>query len=88
MLPPEVIASRRTGSALKLSKDLEIPAQMTVWSPILYLHHDKQHWGRDADIWNPQRWFRKHKSVENFIPFSHGAQERVGKQVSRLSNVH
>eukprot|EP01018_Ginkgo_biloba_P037269 Gb_00446 [translate_table: standard] len=63
--------------------DLFIPKGLSVWIPVLAIHHDTEVWGEDANEFNPDRFSRgTAKACNNpmgFIPFSFGPRKCVGQ---------
>lgn len=63
--------------------DLELPKGMSVWIPVLAIHHSKELWGEDANEFNPQRFAegvqKACKHQMGFIPFSSGPRVCLGQ---------
>lgn len=63
--------------------DLHIPKGLSVWVPVLAIHHDKSIWGEDADEFRPERFGEgvanacKHPMA--YMPFSFGPRNCVGQ---------
>jgi cytokinin trans-hydroxylase len=76
MLPRQAFKNVKVG-------DMELPKGMSVWIPVLAIHHSKELWGEDANEFNPQRFAEgvhnacKHRM--GFIPFSSGPRVCVGQ---------
>lgn len=64
-----------------------IPAGTVVSVPAYTIHHSKEIWGEDADLFNPDRWRPENltpKQKASFIPFSHGPRACVGRNVAEM----
>lgn len=64
--------------------DLFIPKGLSIWIPVLAIHHDKNIWGEDVNEFNPERFSEgTAKACKNnpmgFIPFSLGPRKCVGQ---------
>ncbi|GLJ04690.1 hypothetical protein SUGI_0001350 [Cryptomeria japonica] len=79
---PASILPRQAFEDVKLG-ELELPKGMSVWIPVLAIHHSKELWGEDANEFNPQRFAEGvHKACKHqmgFLPFSTGPRTCVGQ---------
>lgn len=84
LYPPASILPRMAFEDIKLG-DLEIPKGLSIWIPVLAIHHSKELWGKDANEFNPQR-FSNSKSFTSgrFIPFASGPRNCVGQSFALM----
>lgn len=80
---PASLFAKEAFTDMKLG-DLFIPKGLSVWIPVLAIHHDKNIWGEDANEFNPERFSQgTAKACRNnpmgFIPFSFGPRKCVGQ---------
>ncbi|KAH7306079.1 putative cytochrome P450 pisatin demethylase [Rhexocercosporidium sp. MPI-PUGE-AT-0058] len=67
-----------------------LPIGTIVGSNSWIVSHDKKVWGKDAEIWKPERWLEAHvnsdkKSLEdNFVVFSKGSRGCIGKDIALM----
>ena len=68
-----------------------IPAGTIVGLSIWTIHYNKEAWGEDAGVWQPERWLRarsinacKRDASGNlrWLPFVHGAQSCLGQHIA------
>ncbi|KAK4118772.1 cytochrome P450 [Parathielavia appendiculata] len=53
--------------------------------PTYSIHHSKEIWGPDADVFRPERWESLTPRQKNaFIPFSYGPRACVGRNVAEM----
>lgn len=53
--------------------------------PAYTIHHSKEIWGSDADVFRPERWSTlTEKQKKAFIPFSYGPRACVGRNVAEI----
>ena len=76
LLPRQALENVKVG-------DLELPKGMSVWIPVVAIHHSKELWGEDANEFNPQRFSqgvqKACKHPMGFLPFSSGPRVCVGQ---------
>ncbi|KAL3511016.1 hypothetical protein ACH5RR_030417 [Cinchona calisaya] len=82
LYPPSVYTERKAKKGAKLGNFI-LPANMNVHVPILAIHHDPKIWGKDADIFDPERFSSGIAAATNnnpaaFLPFSLGPRTCVG----------
>ncbi|GLJ13653.1 hypothetical protein SUGI_0217350 [Cryptomeria japonica] len=80
---PASLFAKEAFADMKLG-DLFIPKGLSVWIPVLAIHHDKDIWGEDANEFNPKRFANGTARACNnnpmgFIPFSYGPRKCVGQ---------
>ncbi|KAK4279833.1 hypothetical protein QN277_011545 [Acacia crassicarpa] len=78
LYPPAMVLPRMAFEDIKLG-DLLIPKGVSVWVPVLAMHHSKKLWGEDADEFNPNRFASKSFSSGRFIPFAVGPRNCIGQ---------
>lgn len=66
-----------------------VPRGATVCSLTYHIHHDKDVWGDDADVFRPERWEQDKRNPWEFVPFLGGpricpAQQQVILQATYL----
>ncbi|KAK2983901.1 hypothetical protein RJ640_008060 [Escallonia rubra] len=82
LYPPADVLTRKVQRKVRLGK-LILPANMNVNIPLLALHHDPKIWGKDAHLFNPERFSEGvPKATSNnpaaYIPFGLGPRNCVG----------
>ncbi|KAI5082392.1 hypothetical protein GOP47_0002135 [Adiantum capillus-veneris] len=84
---PATLLAREAFSSIKVG-DLEIPKGLSVWVPVLAIHHDKTIWGEDADEFKPERFsegvVKACKNPMAFMPFSFGPRNCVGQNFAMM----
>ncbi|KAI5082339.1 hypothetical protein GOP47_0002082 [Adiantum capillus-veneris] len=84
---PATLLAREAFSSIKVG-DLEIPKGLSVWVPVLAIHHDKTIWGEDADEFKPERFSegvaKACKNPMAFMPFSFGPRNCVGQNFAMM----
>ena len=78
LYPPATVLPRIAFEDIKV-RDLEIPKGLSVWIPVLAIHHSEELWGKDANEFNPERFGSKAFSGGRFIPFSSGPRTCIGQ---------
>ncbi|RAL52084.1 hypothetical protein DM860_014911 [Cuscuta australis] len=86
LYPPASILPRMAFEDLKLGDNLHIPKGLSIWVPVLAIHHSKDIWGEDADEFNPERFATKSFSGpgRNFLPFASGPRNCVGQSFALM----
>ncbi|KAM3222580.1 hypothetical protein P3L10_021850 [Capsicum annuum] len=68
--------------------DLSIPADVQISLPVLLLHRDKEIWGEDARMFNPERFKEGISSATKgqvtYLPFSWGPRICIGQNFAML----
>nr|GLL39357.1 cytochrome P450 CYP749A22-like [Ipomoea trifida] len=82
LYPPVITVTRKVEREVKLG-NLTLPADITIFMPILALHHDPQIWGQDVHLFNPHRFAQGVAKATNnnaaaFFPFGMGPRTCVG----------
>ncbi|CAI9096417.1 OLC1v1032564C1 [Oldenlandia corymbosa var. corymbosa] len=88
LYPPIVNAGRKAKKGTTLGK-LILPANIDVHVPILAIHHDPKLWGKDAHVFNPERFSNGVSAATKddpaaFLPFGLGRQTCVGADVASI----
>ncbi|KAJ7830511.1 cytochrome P450 monooxygenase [Mycena olivaceomarginata] len=79
------IKSTTLPSSIPGGKPFYIPARAKVPFSLMTMHKNKEYWGEDADLWDPDRFLdeRNQRVVANpfiFLPFSAGPRICLGQQ--------
>ncbi|GKU97555.1 hypothetical protein SLEP1_g10693 [Rubroshorea leprosula] len=84
LYPPATILPRMAFEDIKLG-DLLIPKGLSVWIPVLAIHHSEELWGKDANEFNPDRFAsRTFATGRHFIPFAAGPRNCVGQSFAMM----
>ncbi|XP_042977311.1 cytokinin hydroxylase-like [Carya illinoinensis] len=84
LYPPATVLPRMALEDIKLS-DLHIPKGLSIWIPVLAIHHSKELWGEDANEFNPERFASKSYTRRGrFIPFAAGPRNCVGQAFAMM----
>ena len=84
LYPPASLLPRMVFEDIKLG-DLHIPKGLSVWIPVLAIHHDKDVWGKDANEFNPKRFAaRSFSMTRHFLPFAFGPRNCVGQAYAMM----
>lgn len=79
LYPPASLLPRMAFEDIKLG-DLFIPKGLSIWIPVLAIHHSEEIWGKDANEFNPERFGSKSFAAgRHFIPFAAGPRNCVGQ---------
>ncbi|XP_020586094.1 cytokinin hydroxylase-like [Phalaenopsis equestris] len=82
--PPATLLPRMAFQDMKLG-DLHIPKGLSVWIPVLAIHHDEKIWGKDAHSFNPDRFAaRSFAMTRHFLPFASGPRNCVGQAYAMM----
>lgn len=82
LYPPATLLPRMVFEDMELggNNKLHIPKGLSVWIPVLAIHHSKELWGEDADEFKPERFAGKSfAQTRNFLPFASGPRNCVGQ---------
>ncbi|CAH8277416.1 unnamed protein product [Arabidopsis lyrata] len=84
LYPPATLLPRMAFEDLKLG-DLTIPKGLSIWIPVLAIHHSEELWGKDANQFNPERFGgRPFAAGRHFIPFAAGPRNCIGQQFALM----
>lgn len=64
--------------------DLYIPKGVSVWIPVLAIHHSEKLWGKDANEFNPNRFASKSFTPGRFLPFAVGPRNCIGQAFAMM----
>uniref|UniRef100_A0A0E0M108 Cytochrome P450 n=1 Tax=Oryza punctata TaxID=4537 RepID=A0A0E0M108_ORYPU len=84
LYPPATLLPRMAFEDIQLG-DLRLPRGLSVWIPVLAIHHDESIWGPDAHEFRPERFApgaRRPSSAAGagrFLPFAAGPRNCVGQ---------
>ncbi|XP_073057457.1 cytokinin hydroxylase-like [Primulina eburnea] len=84
LYPPASVLPRMAFEDIKLG-DLHIPKGLSIWIPMLAIHHSEEIWGKDVNDFNPARFVSKSfASGRHFIPFAAGPRNCVGQSFALM----
>ncbi|GAY43916.1 cytokinin hydroxylase [Citrus sinensis] len=84
LYPPATVLPRMAFEDIKLG-DLLIPKGLSIWIPMLAIHHSEELWGKDANEFNPDRFAsRTFASGRHFFPFAAGPRNCVGQSFAMM----
>ncbi|XP_071693586.1 cytokinin hydroxylase-like [Rutidosis leptorrhynchoides] len=84
LYPPATVLPRMAFEDLQLG-DLHIPKGLSIWIPVLAIHHSEEIWGEDVNEFNPNRFASKSFSQgRNFMPFAAGPRNCVGQSFAMM----
>ncbi|GFQ02028.1 cytokinin hydroxylase [Phtheirospermum japonicum] len=84
LYPPASLLPRMAFEDIKLG-DLHIPKGLSIWIPVLAIHHSEEIWGKDVNEFNPQRFASKSSGPgRSFIPFAAGPRNCVGQSFALM----
>ncbi|KAL2925528.1 Cytokinin hydroxylase [Bienertia sinuspersici] len=78
LYPPATLLPRMVFEDIQLG-DLLVPKGLSIWIPVLAIHHDKELWGSDVNEFNPERFANKSFSSSRFFPFGGGPRNCIGQ---------
>ncbi|MED6159518.1 hypothetical protein PIB30_043009 [Stylosanthes scabra] len=78
LYPPALVLPRMAFEDILLG-DLYIPKGLSIWIPVLAIHHSEKLWGKDANEFNPDRFTSKSYTPGRFLPFASGPRNCVGQ---------
>ncbi|OEL13828.1 Cytokinin hydroxylase [Dichanthelium oligosanthes] len=81
LYPPATLLPRMVFEDIRLTGGLHLPAGLSVWIPVLAIHHDEAVWGADAHEFRPDRFApgRARPWAGRFLPFASGPRNCVGQ---------
>ncbi|KAI4346870.1 hypothetical protein L6164_007733 [Bauhinia variegata] len=83
LYPPATILPRMVFEDIVLG-DLHIPKGLSIWIPVLAIHHSEKLWGKDANEFNPDRFSSKSFTPGRFMPFAAGPRNCVGQAFAMM----
>ncbi|KAL4308835.1 hypothetical protein GQ457_01G037120 [Hibiscus cannabinus] len=84
LYPPATVLPRMAFENIKLG-DLVIPKGLSIWIPVLAIHHSEELWGKDVNEFNPDRFnSRPFASTRHFIPFAAGPRNCIGQSFAMM----
>ncbi|XP_047334035.1 cytokinin hydroxylase-like [Impatiens glandulifera] len=83
LYPPATVLPRMAFEDFKLG-DLDIPKGLSIWIPVLAIHHSEDLWGKDVNEFKPDRFASKTYSSGRFIPFAAGPRNCVGQSFAMM----
>ncbi|KAI8020510.1 Cytokinin hydroxylase [Camellia lanceoleosa] len=83
LYPPASVLPRMAFEDIKLG-DLHIPKGLSMWIPVLAIHHSEELWGEDVNEFNPDRFASKSYTPGRFIPFAAGPRNCVGQSFAMM----
>ncbi|KAL3525463.1 hypothetical protein ACH5RR_013835 [Cinchona calisaya] len=84
LYPPASVLPRMAFEDIKLG-DLHIPKGLSIWIPVLAIHHSEEIWGEDANEFKPDRFASKSYSPgRHFLPFAAGPRNCIGQSFALM----
>ena len=83
LYPPATVLPRIAFEDIVLG-DLYVPKGLSIWIPVLAIHHSEELWGKDANEFNPARFATKSFMPGRFIPFASGPRNCVGQSFAMM----
>ncbi|XP_073063838.1 cytokinin hydroxylase-like [Primulina eburnea] len=84
LYPPASVLPRMAFEDIKLG-ELFIPKGLSIWIPVLAIHHNEEIWGKDVNEFNPSRFASKsYTPGRHFIPFATGPRNCVGQSFALM----
>ncbi|XP_058107927.1 cytokinin hydroxylase-like [Magnolia sinica] len=84
LYPPAALLPRMAFEDISLG-DLHIPQGLSIWIPVLAIHHNEDLWGKDANEFNPERFAGKSFAPgRHFMPFSMGPRNCIGQAYAMM----
>ncbi|CAD6219405.1 unnamed protein product [Miscanthus lutarioriparius] len=77
LYPPATLLPRMVFEDIRLTSGLHLPRGLSVWIPVLAIHHDESIWGPDAHEFRPERFTAGRRPA--FLPFASGPRNCVGQ---------
>lgn len=85
LYPPATLLPRMAFEDIKLG-DLFIPKGLSIWIPVIAIHHSEELWGNDANEFKPERFASKSTFAQgrHFMPFAAGPRNCVGQTFAMM----
>ncbi|XP_065871653.1 cytokinin hydroxylase-like [Euphorbia lathyris] len=85
LYPPATVLPRMAFEDIKLG-DLLIPKGLSIWIPVIAIHHSEELWGKDVNEFNPDRFASKTTFAQgrHFLPFAAGPRNCVGQSFAMM----
>ncbi|KAI3432972.1 uncharacterized protein J3R85_007403 [Psidium guajava] len=83
LYPPASVLPRMAFEDIRLG-DLHIPKGLSIWIPVLAIHHSEELWGEDANEFNPERFASKPFAPGRFMPFAMGPRNCIGQSFALM----
>ncbi|XP_010553918.1 PREDICTED: cytokinin hydroxylase [Tarenaya hassleriana] len=86
LYPPATLLPRMAFEDIKLG-DLIVPKGLSIWIPVLAIHHSEDLWGKDANEFNPGRFAAKTfgpAGGRHFMPFAAGPRNCIGQSFAMM----
>ncbi|KAF8378684.1 hypothetical protein HHK36_030033 [Tetracentron sinense] len=84
LYPPASLLPRMAFEDFKLG-DLHIPKGLSIWIPVVAIHHSEELWGADVNEFRPERFAGKAFAPgRHFMPFSAGPRNCVGQAFAMM----
>lgn len=89
LYPPATFLLRHTYETVKLG-GVSVPAGVDLVLPTLFIHHDPEIWGEDAEEFNPERFSqgisKAGKEQNAFFPFGWGPRICLGQSFAMIES--
>ncbi|MBQ5154037.1 cytochrome P450, partial [Macrococcus caseolyticus] len=88
MFPPVPLIIRKVLQEITLPSGRRLPAGSGVVCSIWGVHRDPQHWGPDAEEFDPDRFLPERFNLKHpcsYMPFSNGPRNCLGYQYALMS---
>ncbi|KAF8390130.1 hypothetical protein HHK36_024652 [Tetracentron sinense] len=84
LYPPASLLPRMAFEDINLG-NLHIPKGLSIWIPVIAIHHSEELWGKDVHEFNPERFAGKAFAPgRHFMPFSAGPRNCVGQAFAMM----
>ncbi|KAH8268251.1 hypothetical protein KR026_002416 [Drosophila bipectinata] len=88
LFPPIPISIRDAKEDLRLSNGVLVPKGVIMCIDIFNIHRNRDHWGHDADTFDPDRFLPdniRQRHPYAFIPYSKGKRNCIGWRYAQIS---